>query len=309
MTMRRNFMTDRPKRIFKNISISILLYLLISLIVSFAMFSIAYPFAIRTGNIGAVTAFSEIAMLVSMLICWLLVRSFFQSKTEGEIRWKPITPMPAKTMIRYYILGSGGMMILSMIVSLISLLLPRAFSTPDFSPTADPLSNLLLVFTSVIAAPLFEEYLFRGVCMMGLKRYGNGFSILVTSFLFALMHGNIPQAVPIFFFSLILCYADIRTGSLLPGLIFHIVNNAVAQMTLFIAQESVLILLALLMLIVMITAVVLFILELKQKARYRAELIGPYDFHFSAFFNNWASITLLVVLIISMAPNVIASLV
>ena len=259
-------MTDRPKRIFKSISISILLYLLISLIVSFAMLSIAYPFAIRTGNIGAVTAFSEIAMLVSMLI-------------------------------------------LSMIVSLISLLLPRAFSTPDFSPTADPLSNLLLVFTSVIAAPLFEEYLFRGVCMMGLKRYGNGFSILVTSFLFALMHGNIPQAVPIFFFSLILCYADIRTGSLLPGLIFHIVNNAVAQMTLFIAQESVLILLALLMLIVMIAAVVLFILELKQKARYRAELIGPYDFHFSAFFNNWASITLLVVLIISMALNVIASLV
>ena len=161
-------MTDRPKRIFKNISISILLYLLISLIVSFAMLSIAYPFAIRTGNIGAVTAFSEIAMLVSMLICWLLVRSFFQPKTEGEIRWKPITPMPAKTMIHYYILGSGGMMILSMIVSLISLLLPRAFSTPDFSPTADPLSNLLLVFTSVIAAPLFEEYLFRGVCMMGL---------------------------------------------------------------------------------------------------------------------------------------------
>ena len=147
--------------------------------------------------------------------------------------------------------------------------------------------------------------MFRGVCMMGLKRYGNGFSILVTSFLFALMHGNIPQAVPIFFFSLILCYADIRTGSLLPGLIFHIVNNAVAQMTLFIAQESVLILLALLMLIVMIAAVVLFILELKQKARYRAELIGPYDFHFSAFFNNWASITLLV----SMALNVIASLV
>ena len=237
----------------------------------------------------------------------LLLHSCYM--TEGEIRWKPITPMPAKTMIRYYILGSGGMMILSMIVSLISLLLPRAFSTPDFSPTADPLSNLLLVFTSVIAAPLFEEYLFRGVCMMGLKRYGNGFSILVTSFLFALMHGNIPQAVPIFFFSLILCYADIRTGSLLPGLIFHIVNNAVAQMTLFIAQESVLILLALLMLIVMITAVVLFILELKQKARYRAELIGPYDFHFSAFFNNWASITLLVVLIISMAPNVIASLV
>lgn len=302
-------MTDRPKRIFKNISISILLYLLISLIVSFAMLSIAYPFAIRTGNIGAVTAFSEIAMLVSMLICWLLVRSFFQPKTEGEIRWKPITPMPAKTMIRYYILGSGGMMILSMIVSLISLLLPRAFSTPDFSPTADPLSNLLLMFTSVIAAPLFEEYLFRGVCMMGLKRYGNGFAILVTSFLFALIHGNIPQAVPIFFFSLILCYADIRTGSLLPGLIFHIVNNAVAQMTLFIAQESVLILLALLMLIVMIAAVVLFILELKQRANYRAELIGPYDFHFSAFFNNWASITLLVVLIISMALNVIASLV
>ncbi len=103
-------MTDRPKRIFKNISISILLYLLISLIVSFAMFPIAYPFAIRTGeNIGAITAFSEIAMLVSMLIlagCWCAASSSRRQRARSA--GNRITPMPAKTMIRYYILGSGG---------------------------------------------------------------------------------------------------------------------------------------------------------------------------------------------------------
>ncbi len=189
--------------------------------------------------------------------------------------------------------------------SFISLLLPRAFSTPDFSPTADPLSNLLLVFTSVIAAPLFEEYFFRGVCMMELKRYGNGFAILVTStFLFALMHGNIPQAVPFFFFSLILCYADIRTGSLLPGSFPHREQCRCPDDPVHRSGKR---------------------LDPARSAHAdrddrrrgalhpRAEAEGTLprrtdsvhiDFHFSAFFNNWASITLLVVLMISMALNV-----
>ncbi|HJC36343.1 MAG TPA: CPBP family intramembrane metalloprotease [Candidatus Merdibacter merdavium] len=301
-------MADKPKKIFKNISVSILLYQLISLIVSFAVLSMALPFMLRTGNDGSITTFSNIAMLLSVLISWLLIRSCFQPKTEGEIHWRIMKPMSAGTMFRFFILAYGGMMVGSLIVALFSALVPGGFDTPDFSPSSDLLGNILLVITTVIAAPLFEEYLFRGVCMMGLKRYGNGFAILVTSFLFAFMHGNIPQAVPIFFFSLVLCYVDIRTDSLLPGLIFHIANNAISQMMLFIQNEAILALFGLFVLVIIIAAVVIFILELQKKEQIQAELKSPYDFRFSAFFNNWASITLLVLLIVMMAINILAPL-
>ena len=86
-------MADKPKKIFKNISVSILLYQLISLIVSFAVLSMALPFMLRTGNAGSITTLSNIAMLLSVLISWLLIRSCFQPKTEGEIHWRIMKPM------------------------------------------------------------------------------------------------------------------------------------------------------------------------------------------------------------------------
>src|SRR5699024_2936092 len=158
-----------PKKIFKNISVSILLYQLISLIVSFAVLSMALPFMLRTGNAGSITTFSNIAMLLSVLISWLLIRSCFQPKTKVEILWRMMKRSSAGSVFRFFILAYGGMMVGSLIVALFSALVPGGFDPPDFSPSSDLLGNILLVIPTVIAAPLFEEYLFRGVCMMGLK--------------------------------------------------------------------------------------------------------------------------------------------
>lgn len=55
-------------------------------------------------------------------------------------------------------------------------------------------SNLLSVFVfSVLLAPLVEEYLFRKLLIDRLIVTGDKTAIIVTSLIFAVMHGNISQ--------------------------------------------------------------------------------------------------------------------
>ncbi|MEG0470214.1 MAG: CPBP family intramembrane glutamic endopeptidase, partial [Longicatena sp.] len=44
-----------------------------------------------------------------------------------------------------------------------------------------------------------------------------------------LAHGNIPQTVPTFFISLVLCYVVLRSNSLLPAILIHFINNAISM--------------------------------------------------------------------------------
>ena len=46
------------------------------------------------------------------------------------------------------------------------------------------------IFTGVILGPLVEEWIFRGILWSKLKSYGEGFAILATTILFAIMHGQ-----------------------------------------------------------------------------------------------------------------------
>ena len=47
------------------------------------------------------------------------------------------------------------------------------------------------IFTGVILGPLVEEWIFRGILWSKLKSYGEGFAILATTILFAIMHGQV----------------------------------------------------------------------------------------------------------------------
>ena len=78
-------------------------------------------------------------------------------------------------------------------------------TTPDFSMKPDITYNLSIVLSACIIAPIMEELLFRGLILQTLKRYGNVFAILVTSLLFALLHGNLPPSVPVFALSMMIC--------------------------------------------------------------------------------------------------------
>lgn len=101
---------------------------------------------------------------------------------------------------------------------------------PDVTPPMEPRLVVLYVLFFCVLAPLCEEFIFRGVILQSLRRYGNGFAILFSSLLFAMMHGNVGQFPLAFLVGLILGYFVIRFDSIWATVLMHASVNSMATL-------------------------------------------------------------------------------
>ncbi|TAJ10427.1 MAG: CPBP family intramembrane metalloprotease [Nitrospirae bacterium] len=91
-------------------------------------------------------------------------------------------------------------------------------------------SGLLLAVSLVeyvVFAPLFEELVFRGLLFATLRRkYGWAAAGAISAGIFALAHGyGILGTVSVFWSGMLWAWAYEKTGSLLPGMAAHMLNN------------------------------------------------------------------------------------
>ena len=94
-----------------------------------------------------------------------------------------------------------------------------------------PLLLYFSIFTAVIFAPIFEEFLFRAFAYSALRRrFGVKGGILFSSFLFALLHRSLYGFLAIFILGVVLSYLYEKTGSLIPSISLHILNNGIASL-------------------------------------------------------------------------------
>jgi membrane protease YdiL (CAAX protease family) len=93
--------------------------------------------------------------------------------------------------------------------------------------------NLVLVMLLVtVIAPVCEEFFFRGFCFGALRRWLGALpAAVVTGLIFGGIHAgssNTIYLVPLAFFGFVLCVLYQRTGSLLPCMALHALNNSLA---------------------------------------------------------------------------------
>ncbi|MDR1003290.1 MAG: CPBP family intramembrane metalloprotease [Oscillospiraceae bacterium] len=79
-----------------------------------------------------------------------------------------------------------------------------------------------------VIAPITEEIMFRGAILMGLRRYGLAFAMIVSSLMFGLIHGNLQQIPFAMGIGVVLAYVAVKTGSLRVCILLHFINNAFA---------------------------------------------------------------------------------
>ncbi len=97
-----------------------------------------------------------------------------------------------------------------------------------YSIPNEPLEFVIsLVLLTVIPA-LLEEILFRGLILQGLRCFGDGIALVVSSVLFALAHFNLMQDVNALIMGLLIGYFVLRTGSVWTGVLLHFVVNLVS---------------------------------------------------------------------------------
>ena len=91
------------------------------------------------------------------------------------------------------------------------------------------LPSVFLYYLTVALLPaLGEEFAFRGIVMGSLRKYSDALALVISSAAFAFMHGNFVQMPFTFCCGLAFGYMAIKTNSLLPSIIIHFLNNALA---------------------------------------------------------------------------------
>ncbi len=90
-------------------------------------------------------------------------------------------------------------------------------------------SFILSLISVSVFAPIFEEWLCRGVVLRGLlTRMHPASAIAVSAVFFAVLHMNPWQALPAFLLGLLFGYVYYKTGSLKLTMLMHCVNNTMA---------------------------------------------------------------------------------
>lgn len=82
-----------------------------------------------------------------------------------------------------------------------------------------------------LLAPVSEELVFRGAVLRSLLRWGpanHWFAIAISAVLFALIHVNPAQMPHAFAVGLLLGWLYYRTDSVVPGIVYHWINNSIA---------------------------------------------------------------------------------
>lgn len=133
---------------------------------------------------------------------------------------------------RWVLLGGSAAPVLYTVVTLVLGLLPAAW-LEEYSQASASLSgnDLFTVAATVIAAPIVEEVIFRGLILSRLRRAMPGWlAVLLSALIFGLCHGQAVWMAYAFVIGLVFGLLALRARSIWPSLCAHMVFNATGQL-------------------------------------------------------------------------------
>lgn len=167
-------------------------------------------------------------------VIYLSIKSYFPLDKDW-FRFKWLSNWPAW--------GIGGYLVALPLVVVISLINQQIWNGQGGS---NPLLFLALeardwfvlavfFFTASIAAPLYEEIVFRGFLLPSLTRYVPIWvAILISSLIFAIAHQNLSEVLPLLVLGIILGITYTRSRNLLASILLHSLWNSGTLLSLFI---------------------------------------------------------------------------
>ena len=106
------------------------------------------------------------------------------------------------------------------------------FGSPHQEDIAESFGSLpVQILLIVIAAPVSEEVCFRGMLFGGLRtRMPRLAAAFVSALIFGALHAltGISAVPPLIFFGFVLALLYEKTGSIVPGILLHMLNNSIA---------------------------------------------------------------------------------
>ena len=201
------------------------------LLILFFLFSmtIIVPFAVLGMIDDQALALKPYVIQLSILVGFVLAVLYAKRRTDRT--WPEILLFNAVSWQLYLPLGVA-VVGLAIVGSDLGNLLRHLVSPSEgmLDVVGDPAGTEkpypLKFYSMVIQAPLFKEVLFRGVILGGLLAHRTAARAIVWSaVLFAIVHVNPSQFPAAFFMGIVFAWLVVRTGSLLPAIVGHALNN------------------------------------------------------------------------------------
>ena len=176
--------------------------------------NLAYAVGKNTASMtGLVMVLAGIAMI------WHLI--YFKYVQFNKTSW---TEVPAKTILLSIPFIIAAMFICNVASEFIEL--PNLVEDTFIGMSR----NVFGIIAIAVMAPLVEELLFRGAIEGHFLQTGKrpGMAILLSALIFGLIHVNPAQVPFAFCLGLVFGWLYYRTGSIIPGMIGHFLNNSLA---------------------------------------------------------------------------------
>jgi membrane protease YdiL (CAAX protease family) len=170
-----------------------------------------------------------VAHAVTLAICWAVVTKLGTRKFWASLGWHWAGRTPV-----FWLLFSAGVIVALVGFSQVAVrFLPEAQDTA-FAELLRSSSQVRIAVAvlATLSAPIVEEVIYRGVLFSALRsRTGVATAVVLVTMLFAGVHflqysGAWVTISGLIFLSLILTLVRARTGSILPSVTIHFVNNA-----------------------------------------------------------------------------------
>ncbi|WP_026101894.1 CPBP family glutamic-type intramembrane protease [Geminocystis herdmanii] len=172
-----------------------------------------------------------------LLVLYLSIKSFFPLPED----WFKLT---AKN---WYWWGIGGYLVAIPSVFLVSILNQQLWQGRGGSnpllllalESQDKFALIIFFITASIAAPIFEEIMFRGFLLPSLTRYLPSWgAIVVSGVIFAVAHLSLAETIPLATLGIILGIVYTRSRSLLASMMVHSLWNSGTLLSLFLLGSS-----------------------------------------------------------------------
>ena len=148
----------------------------------------------------------------------------------------------------WFVWGFGGYLVALPLVLLVSLINQQIWQGQGGSnpllflalQSQDKVALVIFFITSSIAAPIFEEIMFRGFLLPSLTRYVSvGSAIIISAFIFAVAHLSLSEVLPLATLGVVLGIVYTRSRNLLAPMLLHSLWNSGTLISLFVLGSGV----------------------------------------------------------------------
>lgn len=183
-------------------------------------FTMLYSYAVN----GTIDDTSTAALAPSMLLRFVGMGAYLWRKgyLKGDKRiWSPVSVAYLGWSV---VIGLATIFLIDFVMSKLSFL-------PDWmGATFDVLqSGWLGIICISVLGPVLEEMLFRGaITKVLLQKYSPVKAVILSALIFGIFHINPAQVVGAVLSGVLFAWLYYKTGSLVPGILIHILNNSLS---------------------------------------------------------------------------------